>query len=927
MIHKKNCKVDSMTTKIQFKHPSSDFTDYLNKHRISSFNNDENISVSTHLSMSQPYGKFSIPQCDMDTFMTLYEKEIENGSTLGIVEKPLSHMETPLICDIDLKYELKDDKDVSLIDLRKYNFRTIKDIVSVYKSVYDKNFHFKNTDDMYHSYFFVTQRNAPYLCDNNGKKIVKDGIHIINPGYRAFPSVHLKMRNQVLQNEKIIECIKNLNVDNSIEDIFDEQVICKNGWLMYGSTKPNKEPYEITYIFDHNLNEINKSDLQIKSYARYFSYWRETTQYAIPNKDVIDSVFNKQETSNEETLHDDVIEKKEVELTDKNKPSRKKNNRIEIIEAENPDKCDIKQINKTKDLVDLLSDKRANVKSLWKEVGECLKNLSFSQYDEEYLKIWVQFSENCNTFTEDDCIKEWKNFKKEDRLSMLTLRFWVSRDNIDGYKDFQRNEIRNYLSKGGLNTTHVDVAKTLFLMYETLYVCSSLKHNTWYEFRKHRWYEIESGITLRKKISKELALEYVNFRDFCTKMAENNDDEDLYELSSEQWLSMVSICDDIIVKLKTKGYKDSLLAEAKDLFYKEKFEEKLDERHELLGFDNGILDLDKRLFREGRPEDFITLTTKTKYIPKYKEKTEYTQIKDFLKQIYLTDEMVHYALKERASMLHGDNYEERIYTHIGGGGNGKSKWREACTLACGDYVFGFPVTLFTGKRSLSSTASPEIARSKGKRIAYIDEPEDSSIFNIGLAKKFSGGDPIETRKLYGDMFEFIPQFTMTLLCNNIPGMPAHDEGLWRRMTIMEHCSRFVDNPSAPNEFKRDRTLSKKIKAWPNVLSSMLVDYFYLYQDEGLNPPNDVTKFTTHFIKECDSYNEFITDTLIPSDDNENYIVIKDLYNNFKSWSEDNGLHKKPMSFRDFKKYIEKKINKKGVVREGRIYGFRERIQF
>ena len=76
------------------------------------------------------------------------------------------------------------------------------------------------------------------------------------------------------------------------------------------------------------------------------------------------------------------------------------------------------------------------------------------------------------------------------------------------------------------------------------------------------------------------------------------------EISDEEWLSMASICDEVVIKLKTKGYKDSLLGEAKELFYREKFEEQLDERHELLGFENGVIDLDKRIFREGRPDDW-----------------------------------------------------------------------------------------------------------------------------------------------------------------------------------------------------------------------------------------------------------------------------------------------------------------------------------
>ena len=37
------------------------------------------------------------------------------------------------------------------------------------------------------------------------------------------------------------------------------------------------------------------------------------------------------------------------------------------------------------------------------------------------------------------------------------------------------------------------------------FVCVSIKNNIWYEYRKHRWYEIDSGNTLRLIISKKNA--------------------------------------------------------------------------------------------------------------------------------------------------------------------------------------------------------------------------------------------------------------------------------------------------------------------------------------------------------------------------------------------------------------------------------------
>ena len=934
--------------KYKFVSPSRNFTDYLNKYRISSFNKEGKSCVQTHISMSEPKGIFSIPQNEIPEFNKIYEKEIKNGSTLGIMEKPIPQLETPLVTDLDLKYEIKEGKD--LMFYRRHNDNVVKEITAVFNEEYSKHFYFRNDLDKNECNYFIFQRDKPYYSANG--KYVKDGLHIINPGYRAYPEIHLKVRNIIIKNNKLVNIFNNLGVVNNIEDIVDEAVICKNAWMLYGSRKPNKDVYKISNIFNHGLKEVDEKSLNIKSYVDYFSYWRNISNYGIPKDTVKNDFFNKQLINpSSENIDDEndikTNDVKEIKTSDRKenksvKKTRKDYSRTDVIENDDPCEYEEEYIKNIISLLNLLKKHRGTKRPNWCEVGDFLKSISKTQ--DQYLYLWVHFSEKFNVFTEEDCKKEWKNLKRRElpSTSLNTLKFWANTDNKNKYILYMRNEIRKRLLKI-LNATHVDVANILHIMFGSTFVCASIKNSIWYQFKNHRWVNIDSGVYLRKKISKELALEYVRFRNFCFEMIGVESVEELKEkelgydindVSLEElldldidWAEYAKTCNDIVYKLKTKGFKDSLLGECKEIFYHEKFIEKLDERHELIGFDNGVINLDKNIFRKGRPDDYITLSTKTIYISDYANRPEYKEILSFFKQIYLTDKMVKYGLKERALMLHGSNFEERLYTHIGAGGNGKSKLRELMSKSFGDYVFGFPITLFTGKRSSSSSATPEVARSKGKRIAYIDEPEHNTNFNIGLAKKFTGGDPVESRELYGPMIEFIPQFSLTLLCNNIPTFPAHDEGAQRRLTITEFKARFVEkpDPNNKNEFPRDKHLSSKITKWKDVFASMLIEYYNLYDKEGLNPPKEVTKFTKEFIEECDKYNEFITEKLVEVEDKKHYVNIKDLYDTFREWVEENGINsRKTMTKREFKKYLSKKINNQGSIRDNKIFGYKEK---
>ena len=49
------------------------------------------------------------------------------------------------------------------------------------------------------------------------------------------------------------------------------------------------------------------------------------------------------------------------------------------------------------------------------------------------------------------------------------------------------------------------------------------------------------------------------------------------------------------------------------LFMNNDFLEKLDSKTNLLGFTNGVFDLDANEFRPGKPDDYITLSTKYDY--------------------------------------------------------------------------------------------------------------------------------------------------------------------------------------------------------------------------------------------------------------------------------------------------------------------------
>ena len=94
-------------------------------------------------------------------------------------------------------------------------------------------------------------------------------------------------------------------------------------------------------------------------------------------------------------------------------------------------------------------------------------------------------------------------------------------------------------------------------------------------------------------------------------------------------------------------------------------------------------------------------------------------------------------------------------------------------------------------------------------------------------KILTGGDKIIARGLYKEPVEFVPQFKLLLMCNDLPNIPSNDDGTWRRIRVVEHGSEFVDNPKGPNQFQIDRTLKQDIENWAPQFMGLLIETFNL----------------------------------------------------------------------------------------------------
>ena len=163
------------------------------------------------------------------------------------------------------------------------------------------------------------------------------------------------------------------------------------------------------------------------------------------------------------------------------------------------------------------------------------------------------------------------------------------------------------------------------------------------------------------------------------------------------------------------------------------------------------------MFRNGKPDDFISITNNINY-KKYKnDSPEMIKLMDILKKILPIDAVREYFLLILSTCLSGKIWFEKFFVLTGTGANGKSKLLEFINNCFGQYFHQMNVAALCSKRGSSTQADPELAMLRAKRIVIFQEPTKDEPMNVGKLKEWTGGDAIQTRELYKGPIKFKPQ--------------------------------------------------------------------------------------------------------------------------------------------------------------------------
>lgn len=309
-----------------------------------------------------------------------------------------------------------------------------------------------------------------------------------------------------------------------------------------------------------------------------------------------------------------------------------------------------------------------------------------------------------------------------------------------------------------------------------------------------------------------------------------------------------------------------------------------------LGVTNGVLDLRTGALIPPDPNEYMTKQTNIAYFPE----ASCPRWLQFLQEVFQNDEdLIEYIQRFVGYCLTGDIREQYIWFGYGMGSNGKGVFVEILLALLGDY--SSPIDFRTLMQGGETEKGEDIAPLRGKRFIAASESEKGKRLNEALVKKMTGGDSMRVRHLYGDMFDFIPEWKIFAITNHKPVITGTDRGIWRRMVLIPFTASFEGKP--------DLELRHKLKAELPGILAWAVEGCRKWLEGGLTLPWAIAEATTIYREEMDVLGGFLKERTVI--DKSLHVGAALLYSTYQAWAEANGMDR-PMTARAFKQALEER---------------------
>ena len=231
--------------------------------------------------------------------------------------------------------------------------------------------------------------------------------------------------------------------------------------------------------------------------------------------------------------------------------------------------------------------------------------------------------------------------------------------------------------------------------------------------------------------------------------------------------------------------------------------------------------------------------------------------------------------------LTGSTREQVMYILYGKGSNGKSTFLNVASGIMGDYAKSLDSSILMTKAGQNTSAQYSLAELVGCRLLITSETDEGEQLSEKLIKTMTGSDSINAQRKYGRPFEFLPQFKVFMMTNNLPIIRGTDYGIWRRIFLIPFLRKFAEKD-------KDLDMPEKLKAeYPQILGWCIKGYIkYCENGRRIQMPECLSRSLKGYREDMDVVARFLN-KVCNIDNKYDLISAPKLYNQYKKWALDN----------------------------------------
>jgi phage/plasmid-associated DNA primase len=780
----------------------------------------------THVTMGGFKGKYYIDRLGRDEFFASYSNEYKTHD-LCIAECVQGYL--PVLVDIDIKLPLGDK--------RRYSEYQLESIVNDYQTVLKSII--KGCNEK-HLICFVLEKPA-YDTEKN----TKNGFHL------HFPYVFLSKHEH---EQHLIPRVKNIvNKSNIFADLGFEKsgdlidtCYTRNPWLLYGSKKEEgKQPYVVTKIYNHEREVIQLVQCDFTLYdgeENIITVKKGEEQKYLPQ--LLSVVGWNRPICEIKTNLPSLIK---INVNNNN------NVKIHFVEEDKEEEEELKNPERQSNMITRLNMVK---KERFQQYDEWFKLLCLMKGNGLKKEDFLRYSKDSgySGYNEDECLKRWLDLDSRRSLGFPTIHTWLEEDGVDWKSLFCKKKDKMISSLLHLFFTNMcmlsdkDIAEIFFDNYnENLYSTPI----GWLHYNDSRGWEIGEDDIIIYPLMKCIG---ERFNQFVQTM-KKKDDEDDKDFNKKKTLLLRETN-----RLCSYSACNKIIKTAKTLFKNETILKEFDLHAQWFCFSNQkAIDMLTGNIIDVKKEDHI-LTTCGYPLPPRIDK----DVKD-AKEIVLSifgEKFYESYVSMLAYQFQSGNPQQNVFIQTGSAGNGKSILGNIMRMALGLYAGILPIDQLTQNATGRDTANSAMANMRGRRYCQLNEPEDDNnvlTLKVARLKELSGESEISVRQLHQQATMMRVDFTMSILCNEIPKLSKNDGGVERRIKVITYPYKFVDEPTESFHKKRDdniKTRSESDKALHYGFLWLMMDVFNKTQGKFIIS-EEVKKDSEQYMKENNPISEYM----------------------------------------------------------------------